>query len=452
MNRAIKKLSKTIEALAPVLFCAALAAGFVLAGYQVWRTARNETPGRRITLDFLWPTYTPQKVRYGEYLAHQYMEENPGVHVNLILTPDPYRKLQVMIAGRTTPDVAWMGVGWQQFADAFMPLDERVAADAAVQPEDYFPRLWESVHWRGKLLALPSSGQVGVIYYSKDLFDEAGLDYPTDDWTWDDMVRMARALTRDFDGDGAIDQYGLQLGQVYLVPFMLYNGQIADPRWRTARVDTPVTRALLDRYQALIYEDKVMPTPTTSQELGMLPMFEAGRVAMHAASGYAIESFRKVQFDWDVAPFPAFEFQGQRYHATGLWEEEFAILWNTDAPDEAWRFARWCAGPEMVRWAALNGHIVPGRIDVAQSGDYLRSGRRPENMRVFTDSLSFAVPIYPHPWLKRIGIEFEPVLDQYLVGTEGQRIAAGEALARLQAILQKILDEYNAEHYEQPVN
>ena len=62
MNRAIKKLSKTIEALAPVLFCAALAAGFVLAGYQVWRTARNETPGRRITLDFLWPTYTPQKV------------------------------------------------------------------------------------------------------------------------------------------------------------------------------------------------------------------------------------------------------------------------------------------------------------------------------------------------------------------------------------------------------
>ena len=451
MNRAIKKLSKTIEALAPVLFCAALAAGFVLAGYQVWRTARNETPGRRITLDFLWPTYTPQKVRYGEYLAHQYMEENPGVHVNLILTPDPYRKLQVMIAGRTTPDVAWMALAGSSLPTRSCPSTSAWRPMPRCSPR-LLPALWNPFIGEANFSCATSSGQVGVIYYSKDLFDEAGLDYPTDDWTWDDMVRMARALTRDFDGDGAIDQYGLQLGQVYLVPFMLYNGQIADPRWRTARVDTPVTRALLDRYQALIYEDKAMPTPTTSQELGMLPMFEAGRVAMHAASGYAIESFRKVQFDWDVAPFPAFEFQGQRYHATGLWEEEFAILWNTDAPDEAWRFARWCAGPEMVRWAALNGHIVPGRIDVAQSGDYLRSGRRPENMRVFTDSLSFAVPIYPHPWLKRIGIEFEPVLDQYLVGTEGQRIAAGEALARLQAILQKILDEYNAEHYEQPVN
>ena len=461
MNRTLRKLRNAAQAIGPVVLYVALAVGFLLAGYQVWRTTRNETPGRKITLDFLWPTYTPQKVRYGEYLAKRYMEENPDVYVNLILTPDPYRKLQVMIAGRTTPDVVWMGVGWQQFADALMPLtvcqdatncDARVTADSRVRAEDYFPRLWQAVQWQGTIEALPSSGQVGVIYYNKDLFDEAGLGYPTADWTWDDMVRMARALTRDFDGDGAIDQYGLQLGQVYLVPFMLYDGQIADPQWRTARVDTSVTRAILDRYQALMYEDKVMPTPTTSQELGMLPMFEAGRVAMHAASGYAIESFRKVQFDWDVVSFPWFDFEGRRYRATGLWEEEFAILWDTDVPEKAWRFARWCAGPEMVRWAALDGHIVPGRIDVASSDAYLHSGRRPENMRAFTDSLSFAVSIYPHPWLKRIGIDFDPVLDQYLIGTEGRRITASEALIQLQQILQRILDEYNKEHGESPAN
>ncbi len=442
------RIGKALGAAGPVFAYAFLAAGFLLAGYQVWRTTRPETPGRKVTIDFLWPTYTPQKVRYGEYLAQQYMEEHPDVHVNLILTPDPYRKLQVMIAGRTTPDVAWMGIGWQQFTDAFMPLDAHVAQDPAVRAEDYFPRLWESVNWRGELRALPSSGQVGVIYYSKDLFDEAGLDYPTDDWTWDDMVRMARALTRDFDGDGTIDQYGLQLGQVNLEPFLLYDGQIADSRWRTARIDRPVTHAVLNRYQALLYEDKVMPTPTTSHELGMLPMFEAGRVAMHAATGYAIESFRKVQFDWDVAPFPWFEHEGKRYRVTGLWEEEFAILWDTDVPEEAWSFARWCAGPEMVRWAALNGHIVPGRLDVALSDEYLQSGRRPANMRAFTDSLSFAVPIYPHPWLRRIGSEFNPVLEQFLVGSEGQRITASEALGQLEPILQRILDEYNAENID----
>ena len=353
-----------------------------------------------------------------------------------------------MIAGRTTPDVVWMGIGWNQFSDALLPLDELVAQDPELDPSMYFPGLWDACKWKNRLLALPSSGQVGVIYYNKDLCDEAGLDYPTPDWTWDDMVRMAKALTRDFDGDGVIDQYGLQLGQIYVVPFMLYDGQIADPEWRTARVHTPLTKALLQRYQDLMYIDRVMPTPVASAELGMLPMFEAGRVAMHAASGYAIESFRKVQFDWDVITLPWFEFEGKRHRATGLWQEEFAVLWDTDAPDEAWKFARFCAGKEMIHWAATNGHIVPGRIDVARSPEYAQTGRRPANMAAFTDSLAFALPIYPHPWWRRIAIDFEPYFNQFLMGSEGKRISAAEALSNMNEVLQRMLDEYNAEYEE----
>jgi len=424
-----------------------LACGLVLSLIQVARTTAREAPDRRVTLDFLWPTYTPQKVRYGEHLAERYMELHPDVHVNLILTPNPYRKLQVMVAGRTTPDVVWLGVGWHQFAEALLPLDTWVERDPALRPGDYFPGLWEAVKWRGSVRALPSSGQTGVIYYNKDLFDEAGLEYPAPDWTWDDMVRMARALTRDFDGDGIIDQYGLQLGQIYIVPFFLYDGQVADPDWREARLDTPVSRALLQRYQALMYGDdgSVMPTPTASAELGMLPMFEAGRTAMHAASGYAIETFRTVQFDWDIVSLPRFEFEGQYYRATGLWEEEFAVLWDTDAPEDAWEFARWCAGEEQIRWAALNGHIVPGHKAVAFSDAYLRSGKRPENMRAFIDSQAFGVPIYPHPWWPRISAEFDPIINQCLIGSEGKRITAQAALAQMHHALQAVLDEYNAE-------
>jgi multiple sugar transport system substrate-binding protein len=268
---------------------------------------------------------------------------------------------------------------------------------------------------------------------------------PTSDWTWDDMVRMGKALTRDFDGDGVIEQYGLQLEQVYRVPFMQYVQPVADPTWTRAQIDHPVTVAIMDAYRDLIYKHHVMPTPTASAELGMLPMFEAGRMGMHAASAYAIESFRKTPFDWDVVSLPWFVCNGKRYRGTGLWEEEFAILADTDVPEEAWKFARWCASPEVVRWASREGHIVPARFDVAYSDAFLTPDMKPEHARMFLDSWDFATPVYQHPWWKRISVDFEPILQQWMVGTDGRKISTPDAMRRLDRALQQVLDDYRNE-------
>lgn len=428
---------------APLLL---LLAGATLSIYWVATAGKTEVQPGQTVIEFLWPTYTPQKVRYGEYLKEKYERQNPNIHVNLIKTGDPYRKLQIMIAGRTTPDVAWMGVGWNQFADAFLPLDEYVQDDSGMAPDNFFPGLWDSCEWNDSLRAFPSSAQVGVIYYNKDLFDDAGLPYPTQDWTWDDMVRVSKALTHDFDGDGTIDQYGLQLEQVYRLPFMMYAGQIANPTWTEAELDKPLIVDILGRYRDLIYTDRVMPTPQASAELGMLPMFEAGRVAMHAASGYALESFRKVQFDWDVITFPWYEFEDKQYRATGLWQEEFVVLWNTEQETEAVEFARWCASEELIGWAAEEGHIVPGRIDVARSPLFNDPSKRPEHMGVFIDSQAFAVPVLSHPDYKRVSLDFDPIWQQFMEGSEGVRISAEEAAGQMQTALQQILDDYNEEH------
>jgi multiple sugar transport system substrate-binding protein len=420
---------------------------FVFSVLQVARTTIHKVSGKKVVLDFLWPTFTPQRVRYGEYLVQEYMKRNPDVHINLVYTPDPGRKLQVMIAGRTTPDVAWLGVGWPQFTNALYPLDEFVAADPEVHPEDYNATLWKAVQWKGSVRALPSSGQTGIIYYNKDLFDDAGLDYPTEGWTWEDMERMGRALTKDFDGDGMIDQYGLQLEGLAVAPFYLYDGQIADPEWTEARVDTPVTVAILDRYQKLMYgETPCMPSAAATQELGMLPMFEAGRTAMTGASSYAIETFRNAPFDWDIVILPKFIHEGKTYRATGLWQEEYGMFSDTDELEESWKFIKWCASREAVQWAAVEGHIVPGRTDVAQSDAYLHSGKRPANMVAFIESHEFAVPIWPHPWWKRISVAFENPQNMFLQGSEGIRPTAAETCVIIQENLQKMLDEYREEH------
>ena len=243
-----------------------------------------------------------------------------------------------------------------------------------------------------------------------------------------------------------IDQYGVQLEYIYRVPFLQYACPIADSEWRRAQVDNPVTVAIMDAYRDLIYKEHVMPTPTSSAELGMLPMFEAGRIGIFASSAYAMESFRKTPIDWDTITLPWFEHEGKKYRGTGLWQEEFMIMANTDVPEEAWAFAKWCAGRDAIRWAAQEGHIVPARLDVAYSEAFLNPKQKPANARAFLDSWEFATPVYSHPWLKRIATDFDPIWQQFMEGTDGVRTETGVAMKRMNDTLQKILDDYHAEH------
>ena len=62
-------------------------------------------------------------------------------------------------------------------------------------PRAYKPVAARGVPTDGTQYALPSSFSDVVLYYNKDLFDAAGLDYPTSDWTWADEKAAAEALT-----------------------------------------------------------------------------------------------------------------------------------------------------------------------------------------------------------------------------------------------------------------
>ena len=69
-----------------------------------------------------------------------------------------------------------------------------------IRDSDFFPEATDPFRWRGELMCIPQNISSLVVYYNKDLFDAAGLDHPAEDWTWDDFLATAKALTRDLDG------------------------------------------------------------------------------------------------------------------------------------------------------------------------------------------------------------------------------------------------------------
>ncbi|HSR32672.1 MAG TPA: extracellular solute-binding protein, partial [Anaerolineae bacterium] len=88
---------------------------------------------------------------------------------------------------------------------AIVSMEPFLATDSATSKDDFFPSVLEQFTYQGQLWGLPGSVTVNVMNYNKDLFDAAGLAYPSVDWTTGDFLEMAVALTQ---GEDENKQYG----------------------------------------------------------------------------------------------------------------------------------------------------------------------------------------------------------------------------------------------------
>ena len=126
-------------------------------------------------------------------------EQHPEWQITLEQIPqaDRLTKLNAQIASGTLPDLVLNdGVSVQQFIrqGAFADLTELVARDN-VKLDAYFPDTVKQFAYGGKQWGLPTVAAPEVVFFNKAMFDTAGLAYPTDEWTFEQMRSAARTLT-----------------------------------------------------------------------------------------------------------------------------------------------------------------------------------------------------------------------------------------------------------------
>ena len=149
------------------------------------------------------------------------------------------------------------------------------------------------------IYALPKGYSPMVMVYNKDLFDRAGLPYPTDDWTWDDFVRIAKILTRDTDGDGQIDQWGTAFDRrVFLwVPWVWSGGGdvlCPDGTKASGCLDAPASVAAIRWYTEWVTRDSIVPRVfNLRRSLGdNQRLFNSGKVALLTVGHFWIPMMR----------------------------------------------------------------------------------------------------------------------------------------------------------------
>ena len=211
---------------------------------------------------------------------------------------------------------------------------------------DYWPGCLHASTWQDDLYALHTEVDTNLVFYNQELFAAAGVPVPTDDWTWDELLRYAHALTQPQGGYG----FGLFTGYFFTIPWIWSNDSAVISADQTrSLVDQPQAQAALQWLAELRHTHAVWP-PSGSPHVKA--RFEAGQLAML----YTLYGDYQHRLRYLLYPGPAFAYgvavppTQVAQPASWLWlEAAFQLGAATTVPDESWAFLSWWTGEAAQR-------------------------------------------------------------------------------------------------------
>jgi multiple sugar transport system substrate-binding protein len=336
----------------------------------------------------------PEEIQaYREVIA-TYEQEHPKVDVNLIETSDRddlIARLSTSFAGGAPPDLFLLNYRfYAQFAarGVLEPIESRVDGSEVFQQDDFYEEALNAFRFDGTLTCLPQNISSLVVYYNKDLFEEADIAEPRTGWNWDEMVSAARKLTKDEDGDGLAEVYGLgvEASLIRIAPFVWSNGgELVDDDESPAHftLDSPEAQAALTEFLKLRLVHQVIPSEEEVEAEDDETRFQNGRLAMVLSSRRSTPTFRTItEFDWDVAALPQFREQAGILHS-----DAYCMTKASENKDAAWSFMEYALGPEGAAVVARTGRTVPSLRNVAESEAFLDPTAQPANSQVFLETI-----------------------------------------------------------------
>lgn len=295
-----------------------------------------------------------------------------------------YQQLATSLPTGEGPDItafATERIGGYAESGAIMPINdiyESGEVDSSKIPEVFD----QNLRYDGDYYGVPVNIASLALYYNKDLFDEAGIDYPNDDWTWDDLEEAAIALSKEVDGE---QQYGFGMATnntIQMWPIMIWAGGgdfIQDGKSvfnSKENVDT------ITKWADLIKNEKIGPATCTGAEIDTL--FSTGKLGMYFCGPWAAGSFDAAEVNYGIAGVPAGP-AGKATLAQGV-----GMYMTSSAPEEKKEaiydfFAYWQSIDAQVEWSGSVGYPVANT-------DAAKNERLADNevVKLFSDQVQYA--------------------------------------------------------------
>ncbi|MEZ4862894.1 MAG: substrate-binding domain-containing protein [Caldilineaceae bacterium] len=412
--------------------CVAPAAGPAAQSGGAAAAPAQEKVALRVTHS--WDSsFWPRQVEFDD----TFNSEHEGIEVTSenIIWAEYVPKLTTLAAAGELPDLMYCQFAWAQrfiMDEAVITLQPFLEKDAEFWGEDDFnPESLKSYKWDNQLYFIPyDEGPTGLMFYNKDIFDEAGVDYPKADWTFDEMLDTAIKLTKG-EGEDKIWGYdglpgmGGDLNMAFLAP---WGGRWwTEPCETSSVLDSEESITALEWWVSLRLEHNVTPTPA---EQATLPgnAFAFGRQAMMKGATWNIPWINaSLKANWDIQHYPT----GPVTRSCSSMGSGYGITRDTSDNDAAWEYLRNYLSTEgqIYMWAST-GRGSPARWSAWP--EWLKSPLAPQSAMVAQEALEQYAKHEPldSPFGKEISDVSQPIWDRAMLG----EISVREAVTQIQEV------------------
>jgi multiple sugar transport system substrate-binding protein len=233
---------------------------------------------------------------------------------------DYFTKLQTVIAAGQAPDAFELNYeNFVGFANkgALADLSPLIAADTGFSTAIYNPTALAAFSQDGKQLGLVESFSNVVLFYNKDLFDAAGVAYPSADWTWKEELEAAQKLTNASAGIWG-DLAPLQFWEFYKT-IAQNGGSMFNADKTEVTLDSPANVETLQWMVDKVNTYHVSPTDIELAGQSDTDAFKAGKIAMLRTGIWMFADFTaNAKFNWDIALEPGNTAKAHHFFANGV--------------------------------------------------------------------------------------------------------------------------------------
>lgn len=331
-------------------------------------TSAASGSSEKVTLTF-WNGFSDADRPAVEELVRRFNESQSKVQIDMTITKWDvmFQKLLPAYSAGKGPDIVAMDT--QQFPGyaskgVFAELGD-LYDSGAIPADELVDTAPAASMYDGKQYGVPMSFGTTLLYWNKKLFKEAGLDPDRPPADWDEWAEYARKLTKDENGDGKPEQYGVVFPEtaapnVWALLLWGTGGGVVSEDGKTATLGDPASIEAVDYWSKLVLEDHISPIGLTGVDMDKL--VQSGKAAMMVNGPWAGGGLEQAKVDYGLGDVPA----GPAGPATlGI---SIAMSLNAKADDAkkqaaAEFFSFWNSAESQTYWS-LNSGFPPTRKDV----------------------------------------------------------------------------------------